>query len=215
MLNTITESKIRHKKQKKQILDVKNRKKNSGVSILSDNIKLIRQLSGCTQRQFGDKIGANKDKMYSYEADNAKPLEIYVERIAQIAGISATELQTHRFHSRDLNAKQIKLNIQSFDFYAETSDVKTENAPPSDMKDELIALLKENKEIIKSLNRLESNLLALRKIVFELKALQEPNQKILYESASKTLDRSIESLHEEASNIASSLIQRYEKMGIF
>lgn len=77
------------------------------VNIVADNILLIRSELGLSQAKFGDLIGLNKTKVYNYENKVTEPKQIILDKIAQVAGIEATELSAKKLRPDDLNFKSI------------------------------------------------------------------------------------------------------------
>lgn len=69
---------------------------------LSSNIRLIRLLSGMTQEEFGQKMGANRNKQYTYEVNKAIPDELYMQRVADFANISIAELKGVELKEKDI-----------------------------------------------------------------------------------------------------------------
>ena len=71
---------------------------------LSDNIRYIRLLSGKTQTEFAELVGATKDTLYTYEKGKAKPNELVLSKISKIAGVTLEQLL-----EKDLKKQEIKV----------------------------------------------------------------------------------------------------------
>lgn len=70
---------------------------------LPENIRLIRLSSKMTQAKFAEIVGANKDKIYTYEKGIAEPNEYLVGKIADYAGITIEQLYKKKLKEDDLN----------------------------------------------------------------------------------------------------------------
>jgi transcriptional regulator with XRE-family HTH domain len=72
---------------------------------LSDNLKLIRQLSELSQQEFGKLFGISKDKVFSYENERAQPNELIAAKIAEFAGITEEQLYKKKLKREDVIIK--------------------------------------------------------------------------------------------------------------
>ena len=73
---------------------------------LTENLKLIRSLTGLSQHDFGLKFGLTKDQVTSYERGIAKPSKPTMMKLAELAGISEDQL-THSKISQDQIVKEM------------------------------------------------------------------------------------------------------------
>lgn len=75
-----------------------------------ENLRLIRALAGMTQTEFAERIGygVNKDMLYSYESGKAKPKELIIDRIAQLAGTTPGYLKNKKFVASDFDLNDLK-----------------------------------------------------------------------------------------------------------
>lgn len=69
---------------------------------INNNIRLIRELSGQTQAEFGKMFGANETKVKSYERGKAKPKSIFMLRLAKYAGITTSDLIDKKLSEDDI-----------------------------------------------------------------------------------------------------------------
>jgi transcriptional regulator with XRE-family HTH domain len=70
---------------------------------LSENIKLIRLLSGKTQPEFGKMFDSTKAMIISYEQDRARPNSLFKKRISEYAGISIADLDNKKLRESDIH----------------------------------------------------------------------------------------------------------------
>jgi len=59
---------------------------------LAANIKLIRQLSGLTQEDFGVKFNASRAMITSYESAKAAPDDLFLTRLSKYSGVPKEDL---------------------------------------------------------------------------------------------------------------------------
>lgn len=72
---------------------------------LADNIRLIRLLSEKTQPEFGEKFGATKAMIVSYENGKANPSELFLSRVSKYSGVEIEDLKNKRLTENDIKIK--------------------------------------------------------------------------------------------------------------
>lgn len=75
---------------------------------LAQNIKLIRQLSGKTQTEFGQKLEATKAMIVSYEIGKAQPSSLFLSRLSKYAGVSVKEIESKILKEDDIDKTQLE-----------------------------------------------------------------------------------------------------------
>lgn len=77
--------------------------------ILAHNIKLIRNLTGTTQPEFGALFGATKAMIVSYESGKAKPDDLMLVRLAERLGLTKSEIEKKELTEKDIKAEKVEL----------------------------------------------------------------------------------------------------------
>lgn len=105
---------------------------------LSKNIKTIRKLSNKTQTEFGEAFGATKAMIVSYEGGKAQPDELFIKRLAKIAGVTEEELRNEDLSDQVLNVEMLeKLHLKG----ANDLNIETErNKLINDQQKEILKL---------------------------------------------------------------------------
>lgn len=75
---------------------------------LSGNIRLIRQVSGLTQPEFGEILSATKAMIISYEKEKASPNELFIKRLAQLVGVSEQDLLNKVLTEKDIKVEKLE-----------------------------------------------------------------------------------------------------------
>jgi transcriptional regulator with XRE-family HTH domain len=119
------------------------------LQIFGENVKLIRLVCGETQPVFGSRFNATKAMIVSYERGVARPNDLFINRLAQFAGVSVKKLMEVRLTEKDL-----KLDIGDMVYPAKED--KDKSSSNDYVKDELIRSLKSQVELLSEM--LKSNL---------------------------------------------------------
>lgn len=89
---------------------------------ISSNIKLIRELSGKTQAEFGQKFDASKAMIISYEKGKAQPSFLFVDRLAKHAGVQAIRLMKETLKEDDIDKDKLEKLFKVENVYSGTSE---------------------------------------------------------------------------------------------
>lgn len=73
------------------------------MSIIAQNIVLVRHLAGMSQAEFGKEIGVSRNALITYENGRTPPKGVTLQRIAKIAGVSAEDLTGRLLKEADIN----------------------------------------------------------------------------------------------------------------
>lgn len=121
---------------------------------IAENIRLIRLLSGMTQEEFGVKMGANKNKQYTYEKGLAEPDELYQQRVSDFAGVSIKDLMSIRLKEKNINVIDPDTKDMMFTLATKTEanqhDVEKLKTEAEHLR-ELLKAEKEKNELLKQL----------------------------------------------------------------
>jgi transcriptional regulator with XRE-family HTH domain len=66
----------------------------NATEIISHNIKLLREIDGTTQGEFGEKYGSNQKSIWAYEKGNVAPKSKFILALSKGVGISEDVLLT-------------------------------------------------------------------------------------------------------------------------
>lgn len=165
---------------------------------LKDNIKLIRALTGQTQPVFIKNFtGISVDMQKSYESGKAKPDILYIQELADIAGVSERDLT-----SKKLKKEDIKISIPG-EQKEEKGDIMKKSAANSHV--DLLAaedFKKFRGLVVAKLSTIEANLKVLNNKVAEI------NKSVTGEPTIKTLTE----LEQTTKGVAQMLREELEKM---
>jgi len=79
---------------------------------LGKNIKLIRKMRRQTQTEFGETFGSTKAMIVSYESGKAQPDELFLKRLAKVAGVTEDELRDVDLYDQFVNVEKLeKVNL--------------------------------------------------------------------------------------------------------
>ncbi len=109
---------------------------------ISGNIKLIRELSGKTQAEFGQKFDATKAMIISYEKGKAQPSFLFIDRLAKHTGLQATQIMKQALKEEDVDKEKLEKLFNVEKVSRETPVENKENqvdTPNTSSLEELIA----------------------------------------------------------------------------
>lgn len=88
-----------------------------GNEIISHNIKLLREIEGLGQSEFGIKYGSNQKSIWAYEAGNSKPKSNFILNLSAGTGITPEVLLSLKLkkdrHNRITNIPSKDQEIQT------------------------------------------------------------------------------------------------------
>lgn len=152
-------------------IGTKRSKKNKIVELIfatsmqiNDNIKLIRELSGLTQKEFAELIKTNISNLKTYENTDVRPKAYIVLNVSRLAGISASDLETKKLQAEDITIKVPKVEKVE-------KDASTEKASSGIEADFLEVIKMMVADLRKRSDEKEADLVALRSAVNEIKVV--------------------------------------------
>lgn len=143
---------------------------------IAENIKLIRQLSGTTQAEFGAKFDATKAMIVSYEKGKAQPNFLFVDRLAKHAGLQTDRLMKTRLKEEDIDKKKLEKLFKEENVYSGTSEDQNDISKSS-TEDPNLSL-----QTIHNLSQSNKILAEAAKIKAETDKLREEKEKVLVQS---------------------------------
>lgn len=143
---------------------------------IAENIKLIRQLSGKTQSEFGVKFDATKAMIVSYEKGKAQPNFLFIDRLAKHTGLQADRLMKVRLKEEDINKEKLEKLFKEENGNHGTSEDQNDRSKSS-MEDPNLSL-----QTIHNLSQSNKILAEAAKIKAETDKLREEKEKVLVQS---------------------------------
>lgn len=179
------------------------------MDALAYNIKIIRGISKLNQTAFGEMFNVTRAMQRSYEAGQAKPDALYMQRLSRLTRVKEDDLRNKKLQEKDMVRVEFEQNEQNEQNDSDDSDDSDDRKNDTT---EIIEILKNHNSFLQRL--LESNLSKMSEVQYMILAQVQAGQKWNAKKISKGNERQYLKEIAEVSTLAGESLNAFGVMDI-